>query len=121
MAVIGSSMAYELRSPMIRKSGSSLPVGSVASQSTSAWAAFSRVPLQLPCPSPASGSAGRRSVQAEPFDLRWLTTTVNLAPVAFSCERLGQRRPALVVDEARDRRREVSHLKAPTGVTAAGR
>ena len=33
---------------MIRKSGSPLPVGSVASQSASASAAFVRVTLQLP-------------------------------------------------------------------------
>ena len=56
IASIGSSMAYEFRSPMIRKSGSPLPVGSVASQSTSASAAALRVRLQLPWPSPVSGS-----------------------------------------------------------------
>ena len=66
---------------MIRKSGSPLPVGSVASQSTSACAASVRVPLQLPWPSPASGSP--MSLQSEPFDLRWLTATVNRSPVAF--------------------------------------
>ena len=38
---------------MIRKSGSPLPVGSVASQSTSAFAAARRVWLQLPWPSPS--------------------------------------------------------------------
>ena len=67
---------------MIRKSGSPLPVGSVASQSTSAWAAALRVLLQLPWPSPVSGSP--TSLQAEPFDLRWLTATVKRAPVAFT-------------------------------------
>ena len=78
---------------MIRKSGSPLPVGSVASQSTSACAAARRVTLQLPWPSPASGSP--TSSQAEPFDLRWLTTTVNRAPVAFSSNVWASDRPAL--------------------------
>ena len=65
---------------MNRKSGSPLPVGSVASQSTSALAALVRVTLQLPGPSPVSGSP--TALQSEPFDLRWLTTTVSRAPVA---------------------------------------
>ena len=62
---------------MSRKSGSPLPVGSVASQSTSASAAFVRVTLQLP----AAGVrvAGAPS-QSEPFDFRWLTTTVSTGP-----------------------------------------
>ena len=67
---------------MIRKSGSPLPVGSVASQSTSASRGRACAALQLPGPSPVSGSP--TSSQAEPFDLKWLTTTVNREPVAFS-------------------------------------
>ncbi len=82
MASIGSSLSYELRSPMISESGSPLPVGSVASQSTRASAASVRVPLQLPEPSPVSGSP--TSLQSDPFDLRWLTATVNRPPVAIS-------------------------------------
>ncbi len=67
---------------MIRKSGSPLPVGSVSSQLASAIAAFFRVMLQLPWPSPVSGSP--KALQSDPFDLRWFTTTVNRPPLAFS-------------------------------------
>ena len=103
---------------MIRKSGSPLPVGSVASQSTSASAAARRVWLQLPWPSPRSGSP--TSLQSEPFDLRWLTATVKRAPVAFTSNVCASDGPALRVDEARvDGGRQ--ELEAPTGVTTAGR
>ena len=44
-------------------------------------AAFVRVMLQLPEPSPVSGSP--TSLQSEPFDLRCCTTTVSCAPFAF--------------------------------------
>ena len=47
IVVIGFSCAFALRSPTIRKSGSPLPVGSVASQLTSAVAARVLVSLQL--------------------------------------------------------------------------
>lgn len=60
---------------MTRKSGSPLPVGSVASQSVSTPAERVRVRLQFPCT--GSSSPGP---QPEPFDLKWLTTTVNTAP-----------------------------------------
>src|SRR5262249_4500563 len=109
---------YELRSPTIRKSGSPLAVGSVASQSTSASAAALRVWLQLPWPSPRSGSP--TSLQSEPFDLRWLTTTVKRAPVAFTsnvCASDGR----LVVSTKRGSTAVVSSLYAPTGVTTDGR
>ena len=71
-------------------------VGPVASQSTIASAALVRTSLQLPWPSPASGS----SAQADPFDLRWFTATVTSPPVSMSanvCERGPvARRPARV-------------------------
>ena len=103
---------------MIRKSGSPLPVGSVASQSTSAWAAVVRVPLQLPWPSPASGSP--TSSQAEPFDLRWLTTTVNLPPVAFT-RNVWASDGRLFVSMKRGSSLESRIWKLPTGVTSPGR
>ena len=103
---------------MIRKSGSPLPVGSVASQSTSASAAALRVWLQLPWPSPRSGSP--TSLQSEPFDLRWFTTTVNRAPVALTwkvCASDGR----LFVSMKRGSTALFRSLYAPTGVTTAGR
>ena len=87
--------AYEFRSPMIRTSASPLPVGSVASQSTIAAAAAVRVRLQLPWPSSTSGSP---TPQRYPSDLRWLTTTVSLPPVAVSpkvCARAGRLRVSM--------------------------
>ena len=99
IASIGSSIAYELRSPMIRKSRSPLPVGSVASQSTRACGGRVRVPLQLPWPSPASGSP--MSAHAEPFDFRWLTATVKRRAGGDLLEGLGEHRAAARVDEAR--------------------
>ena len=59
---------------MIRKSSSPLPSGRSASQLASAVAALVRVTLQLPWPSPVSGSP--TALQSEPFDFRWFTTTV---------------------------------------------
>ena len=111
---------------MIRKSGSPLPVGSVAIQSTRACAARVRVPLQLPWPSPVSLSGstagpGSRSTsrQSEPFDLRWLTTTVNRAPVAISskvCASAGR----LFVSMKRGSSAELRTWKDPTGTTTSG-
>src|SRR5262245_5338786 len=79
---MGSSCAYEFKSPTTRKSGSRLCVGSVAIQLSSACAALLRVWLQLPWPSFKSGSL--TSLQLEPFDFRWLTITVKRSPVAVS-------------------------------------
>ena len=102
---------------MIRTSGSPLPVGSPASQSARAWAAFVRVPLQLPWPSPASGSW--TALQSEPLDLRWLTTTVSRPPVEVRAKvwasdgrlRVSMNRGSTVLSMT---------AYAPTGVTAAG-
>src|SRR3954452_5149863 len=80
--VIGSSNVYELKSPIARTSGLPLPVGSPASQSTSARAALVRVTLQLPWPSPVSGSP--MSSHADPFDLRWFTATVTRSRLLVS-------------------------------------
>ena len=101
---------------MIRKSGSPLPVGSLASQSTSACAAALRVLLQLPWPSPASGSSG---VHAEPFDLRWFTATVKRSPVAFTWK-VWASTGRFRVSMKRGSTAEVSTLNVPTGVTFAG-
>ncbi len=59
--------------------GRPVPVGSVASHAASAVTAFTRTALQLPWPSPASGAS-----HALPLLLRWLMSTMNRAPVAFS-------------------------------------
>ena len=102
---------------MIRKSGSPLSVGSVASQSTSAWAAARRVWLQLPWPSPVSGSPTSR--QSEPFDFRWLTATVKVALVVLTsnvCASTGR----LLVSRNRGSSADVRVSKSPTGVTFAG-
>ena len=102
---------------MISTSGSPDPVGSVASQSTSAAAAWVRVPLQLPDPSPVSGSP--TSLQSEPFDFRWLTATVKRAPsatVANVWARVGR----FLVSMNRGSTEESSTAKGPTGVTCAG-
>ncbi len=82
---------------MTMASRSPLSVGSPAIQSTSASAASTRVWLQLPWPSPVSGSPS----QAEPFDLRWLTITVSLPAGRGRLEGLGERRAIAGVDEAR--------------------
>ena len=102
---------------MIRKSGSPLPVGSVASQSTSACgrrlAGLVAVALAV------AGVRDRRRDAAEPFDLRWLTTTVKRAPVAISsnvCASAGR----LLVSMKRGSTAESSTLKVPTGATFAG-
>ena len=79
MSVIGSSMAYEFRSPRISTSVSPVSVGSVASHaSLSDGGIGTRTTLQLPCPSPASGAS-----QALPLLLKWLTTAVKRAPFEF--------------------------------------
>ena len=117
IASIGSSIAYELRSPMIRKSGSPLPVGSLASQSTSALAAFVRVTLQLPCAVAGVGIADVRAGRA--LRLQVVHVTVKRAPVAFSwnvCASAGRFR----VSMKRGSTAEVSTLNGPTGVTFAG-
>jgi len=71
--VMGSSFAYAFMSPITSTSGSPLPVGSVAIQSTSASAAAVLVPLQFPCPSPVSGSP--TALHSDPFDFRWFYHT----------------------------------------------
>src|SRR3954469_7189792 len=114
-AVIGSSNVYEFMSPISRKSGSPLPVGSVFSQSTSAAAAWVRVTLQLPQPSPGSGSPS----QAEPFDFRWLTSTVSFRPVELSWKVWASDGRFRVVSK-RGSCAAVSAFQAPTGVTEAG-
>ena len=78
---------------MIRKSASPLPVGSVASQSTSASAASGAG--QVAVALSRHRGRGRRRRQAEPFDLRWLTATVNDTAGRVVHEGLGQRRPVL--------------------------
>ena len=114
---IGSSNVYEFRSPITSTSEVPPPVGSPASQSTSARAAFVRVRLQLPWPSPVSGSP--MSSHAEPLDLRWLTATVTPLEVAVSsnvCASTGRLR----VSMNRGSSAEVRSLYAPTGRTFAG-
>ena len=102
---------------MIRKSSSPLPVGSLASQSTSASAADVRVRLQLPDPSPVSGSP--TALQSEPFDLRWLTTAVNTPPL--SCDRnVCARAGRFSVSMKRGSTDESRIAWSPTGVTRAG-
>ena len=89
---------------MIRTSGSPLPVGSLASQSTSAVAASVRVPLQLPEPSVAVGSprlAGR-ALRLEVVDRHGERRAGGVLG-----ERLGQHRAVpRVVEERVDRRVE---------------
>src|SRR5688500_10882128 len=102
---------------MIRKSGSPLPVGSVASQEANAAAAAVRVLLQLPCPSPKSGSP--TVLQSEPFDFRWLTTTVSFWPDRL-CSNVCASDGRLSVSMKRGSTADVIALKAPAGVTALG-
>ena len=59
------------------------------------------------------------SAQSEPFDLRWLTTTVKRAPVAFSSN-VWASAGRLLVSMKRGSTADVRILKAPTGVTVAG-
>ena len=75
-AAIGSSFAYEFRSPTMRTFSVPLPVGSLLSQSASRFAAFVRTPAQLPWPSPVSGAS-----QALPLLLRWFALTTTRPPV----------------------------------------
>jgi hypothetical protein len=103
-------------SPIRRKSESPLPVGSVASQSTIAAAAWVRVTLQLPEPSPVSGSSGRHS---EPFDFRWLTTTVSLCPDEL-CANVWASEGRLRVSMKRGSTAEVMIFQSPTGATEPG-
>jgi hypothetical protein len=97
---------------MIRKSGSLLPVGSVASQSTSACAAALRVWLQFPWPSPVSGSPSH----ADPLDLRWLIATVKRAPVAIT-SKVWASAGRLRVSMNRGSTALVRSLKSPNGLT----
>src|SRR5687768_16626888 len=105
----------------MRKSGSIEPVGSVASHSTSACAAFLRVRLQLPWPSPVSGSLKLlvELLHGEPFDRRWFTETVKRAPfdvdskVWVSAGRLPR-------SFQRGSMASLSSLQAPIGVTFSG-
>ena len=103
---------------MIRTSGSPLPSGRSPSQSTSAVAALRAREVAVALAVAGVGVAD--ALQSEPFDFRWLTTTVNRSPLAFCAEGLRQRRPVQRVDERADRRPTSSIAKAPTGVTAAG-
>ena len=96
---------------------SPLPVGSVSSQSTRASAAAVRVPLQLPWPSPVSGSP--TALQSEPLDLRWLTTAVMRAPSAFA-SKVWAIDGRLRVEMNRGSTDESRTAKSPTGVTDAG-
>ena len=102
---------------MINTSGSPDPVGSAANQSTSASAACVRVTLQLPDPSPVSGSP--TSLQSEPFDFRWLTTTVTPAPSA-TVANVWAMAGRFLVSMKRGSTDESSTAKEPTGVTALG-
>ena len=94
---------------------SPLSVGSVAIQSTSASAAAVRVRLQLPFPVGESGSPA----QAEPLDLRWLTTAVKTAPSALA-RKVWASDGRLSVSMKRGSSAEVRVAKSPTGVTRAG-
>ena len=104
---------------MIRKSGSPLPVGSVASQSTSASAAARAGPAAVALAVAEVGVADVVAVGA--LGLEVVDRDREPGAGGVDLERLGQRRAALGVDEARVDRASRGALKAPTGVTTAGR
>src|SRR4051812_27715252 len=96
-------------------SGSPVLVGLLASQLTSAVAAFLRTALQLPWPSPASGAS-----HALPFDFRWLTSTMKRPPLVSwnACASEGRLRGAL--SPPFTNATLLSTAVLPTGVTLAG-
>src|SRR6476469_4487944 len=98
-------------------SSSPVLVGSEASHASSALTEFVRTTLQLPWPSPASGTE-----QADPLDFRWLTSVTKTPPVALTFQawaREGRARgagsPPLTNSTL------LRTAVRPTGVTAAGR
>src|SRR5436190_20421767 len=104
-------------SPINMKSGSPLPVGSVAIHDRRAAAAAVRVLLQLPWPSPVSGSF--TLLQSELLDFKWLTTRVTFWPEAL-CWNVCASEGRLSVSMKRGSTADVISLYAPTGVTADG-
>ena len=92
-------MAYELMSPMIRTSGSPLPVGSVASQSTSASRGVR--PRDVAVALAVAGVGVADGVAVGALGLEVVDDDREPLAVRVLLERLGQRRPVEGVDEPR--------------------